>query len=170
MQNLSFSQFLGYFRAVATIFLSILYGCSGPGQWTLSSISAGDIAFDSSRLTFVSAQAHPPITFEMMKFSDRIESYISLTRFRFTANSTRVTFTIGKQSFDDLVAVNEGAMRIRLSEEFTKRLIQALQEGEEVAILVDGFDERLNPAQFTDSFSKFIGDGGFQNFIKGPLP
>ena len=71
---------------------------------------------------------------------------------------------------EDCVSVNEGAMRVRLSLEITERLIQALQDGQEVSILIDGFEEKLDPTQFASSFAKFVGKGHFfQNFFKGPL-
>ncbi len=59
-------------------------------------------------------------------------------------------------------------MRIKLDQETTQKLIQALQEGLSVGILVDGFEEKLDPKDFPSSFSKFI-EGGFQNFLQGPL-
>lgn len=149
--------------------MGIVCGCTSPHSWTLNTIATGDIAFDCSRLTHASAQAHPPIAFEMIKMGDQIEAFINLTRFRFTTQTqVKVLFTISGETFEDWVPVNEGAMRIRLLPETTQRLIQALQEGHKVVILIDGFEETLDPVQFSSSFAQFVGEGRFfDNLFKG---
>lgn len=105
----------------------------------------------------------------MMKVGDQIEAFIHLTRFRFiSSEELKILFTISGETFEDSVPVNEGAMRVHLSRETTGRLIQALQEGKEVAILVGGFEETLDPNQFSGSFAKFLGEGNvFSNLFQG---
>ena len=100
---------------------------------------------------------------------DQIEAFISLTRFRFTSKTElKILFTIEGESFESLAEVNEGAMRVRLEEKTTNLVIQALQEGREVAILIDGFKETLTPEQFADSFARFVGEGYFfRNLFEG---
>lgn len=138
----------------------ILFGCSHPSSWIVHSIAAGDQSFDVSRLRYLSSQAHPPLLFEMINFGQEIETYISLNRFHFTSGkSIKVSFTIDKEIFETMAPVYEGGMRIRLSHEITLQLIRALQEGKEIAILVDGFEELLKPAQFSSSFARFAKEG-----------
>lgn len=155
------------------IALTILWGCSmQPAIWTVDSIAAGDISYDSSRLRYIPKQAHAPLAFEMMKIGSQIDGYISLNRFRFkAAEQIKVIFNIADQSFEELIPVHEGGMRLHLSSETTERVIKALQEGHKIAILLDDFEEILDPAQFSGIFAKFIGEGHFfQNFFKGPIP
>ncbi len=149
--------------------MGIVYGCSTPHLWTLNTIATGDPAFDCSRLIYASKQAYPPMAFELVKMGDQVEGFIHLTRFRFTSQpQVKVLFTIAEESFENWVPVNEGAMRIRLIPETTQRLIQALQEGDKVAILIDGFEETLDPTQFSSSFAQFVGEGHFfQNLFTG---
>lgn len=128
-------------RALLTKLCIIFTSCSAPSSWIVDSIAAGDF----SRLRFVSVQAHPPLIFEMVKYEEHIEAFLSLNRFRFTSNPVQVQFTINGKSFTEETPVHEGAMRIKLSEAAAERVIQALQNGLEVGILVDGFEEHLTP-------------------------
>ncbi len=126
----------------------LICSCSSSSSWQINTITAGDIAYDASRIRFISSQAHPPFIFEIIEFANEPRAFISLTRFRFTENPVGVTLIIEGNSFEERAPVYEGAMRIKLSVEMTQRLVQALQDGHEVAILVDGFEERLDPSQF----------------------
>lgn len=128
-------------RALLTKLCIILTGCSTPSSWIVDSIAAGDF----SRLRFLSSQAHAPLTFEMVKYEDHVEAFLSLNRFRFTSNPIEVLFTINGKVYREETPVHEGAMRIKLSESATERVIQALQNAMEVDILVDGFEEHLTP-------------------------
>lgn len=133
----------------------ILYGCSGPSSWSVDSIATGSKSFDTSRLCYVSSEAHPPLTFEMVNFGTEIETFIHLNRFHFTERQEiPVLFSNGKETFEIRAPVYEGGMRLRLPLEATKWLIQALQEGREVAILVDGLEETLNPKEFSSFFAQ----------------
>lgn len=155
------------------LLLAVLWGCSSqPTLWTVDTIAAGDRTFDSSRLRYIPPQSHAPLTFEMMKIGDQVDAYLSLNRFRFkSSEEIKVIFTIAGTSFEDQIPVHEGRMRLRLAPETTERLIKALQEGQKIAILLDDFEEILDPAQFSGTFAKFIGEGHFfQNFFKGPIP
>jgi len=148
--------------------LAIVSGCStSQSLWTLDSIAAGD----SSRLRYRSLQAHPSLSFEMVRVGDQIEAFLSLTRFRFrSAESTTIFFTLADQSFEDRVPIHEGGMRVRLSPETTQWLIQALQDGHQIGILLEDFEETLDPSQFSRSFSQFLTKGRFfQNLFKGPV-
>lgn len=145
-----------------SLIVGISSSCSGPNSWAINTIATGDKTFDSSRLRYFSPQAHPPLAFEMIRIGNEIEAFIHLTRFRFTSSEqVKVLITIAGETFEDALPVHEGAMRVRLSSETTQRLIQALQKGHEVAILIDGFEETLDPKQFSSSFAEFVGEGHF---------
>jgi hypothetical protein len=156
-------------KLLALFQILLIGGCSSHTSWDISTIESGNKAFNSSRLRYLSTQAHPPILFEMIKIEDQIESFISLTRFKFNStDKIKIIFYVSEESFEDYVPVHEGAMRVRLTHNITEKLIQALQDGRKIAILVDGFEETLDPEQFSSSFSKFVGEGHFfQNLLKG---
>ncbi len=91
-----------------------------------------------------------------------METFLSLTRFRLPfSEPVHVLFAIDGDTFEESIPVHEGGMRLRLSPESTMRLIQALQEGRQVAIFLDDFEERLDPLQFADVFAKFNRKGIF---------
>ena len=107
----------------------------------------------------------------MIRAGDRIDAFLSLTRSHLAPEGgAAVLFLIAGQSFEEHIPVHEGGMRLRLSPEMTQTLIQALQNGDQIAIVVDDFEEVLDPRQFTGSFAKFLNGGRiFQNFFKGPI-
>lgn len=133
-------------KRLSQLLLFAFWGCSSPSSWVLSSLASGDLAFDFTRARFISLTAHPILSFEIVKGSEQSEAFISLNRFRFQTDPILVELTIGEETFSEEVPVHEGAMRLKLPPESTNRIIQALQEGREVAILVDDFVEKLTPA------------------------
>lgn len=137
---------------------AVLCSCATQESWTCDTLPG---AIDSSRLTYISKEDYPPMHFQMLKIGDQVEAFISLQRFHFTSNNVTVEFKIGEDIFEDTVAVHEGKMRIRLHPETCQRIIQALQLGQDVGILVDGFEEKLDAARFSNSFSKFLGESYF---------
>lgn len=147
--------------------LALLCGCAGqPRFWVVDSISADDPTFDFSRIRYVSKQAHAPFLFEIHKVSDRLESFLSLNRFRLKeSREIKVTFCFNGQEIFVQIPVHEGGMRLRLPEEITNVLIEALQDGHKIGILLDDFEETLDPSQFSDSFSEFKSVQG-TNFFK----
>lgn len=152
------------------ILLAILSGCSNASHWQVNSISAGDARFNSTRLRYASSQNYPPFLFEMFKFGDEIEAFLSLTKFRLSPDCSTLLVTIQGTTYEEAITPHEGLMRVRLSLDTANLLIQALQRGEQVGILIDGFEETLDPDQFSHAFSKFVGKRHlFQNFLRGPL-
>jgi hypothetical protein len=127
--------------------LLLLCGCSGAqGLWTIDSISTGEKAYDIARIRYAQDPLQP-LGFEITQVGDRTEAFLSLSRFRLEGDAT-IFFTIGGQTFEELAPVHEGGMRLRLSTETTGRLIQALQDGQKVAIVLDDFEELLDPEGF----------------------
>lgn len=152
------------------LFLILLSACSTVSHWRVDSIAAGDSSFNSSRLRYAGSEKHPTLLFEMFKLDTQIEAFLSLTQFRLSPDCSKVTLTIRGENFEEAITPHEGLMRVRLPSAVTNRLIQALQDGEKVSILIDGFEETLEPDQFSSSFAKFTEGGSFfQNILKGPL-
>lgn len=152
-------------------FCFFLAGCAvTPSAWVVDKIATGSESYDSSRLKYNSSHPHPQIAFEMIRTGDTIKAFINLTRHRLP-EQTKVIFTIDQQTFEDDVVVHEGRMHLKLSRQTTDLLIQALQEGHKIGILLDDFEEILDPGEFSSSFAEFIGGGHFfQNLLKGRIP
>ncbi|HSX10543.1 MAG TPA: hypothetical protein VLF94_02350 [Chlamydiales bacterium] len=153
------------------LLIALLVGCTKTNPWNIDSISAGDSRFNGARLRYISAQRHPSLIFEMLKVGEEVQAFLSLTRYRLSPDCKTLVLTIHGETHEEAIVPHQGLMRVRLSSDTTNKLIQALQSGEKVDILVDGFEESLEPGQFSGSFSKFVGRGHFfQNLIQGPIP
>jgi hypothetical protein len=138
--------------------------------WVVDKIATGNEFYDSSRLRYTSSQTHPQLAFEMIRTGDEIKAFINLTRYRLPEH-TKVIFKIEQETFQTDTVVHEGGMHLRLTKETTDRLIQALQDGHKIGILLDDFEEILDPDEFSSSFAEFIGGGHFfQNLLKGRIP
>lgn len=148
--------------------LLFLCSCStSSNNWQIDQISAGNPVYDSTRLRYASSA---PITLEMLRVGNDIDAFLSLTRFRIKEGKVKVHFTTPAGSFEDLALVHEGNMRVRLSQEATERLIDSLRNGEKVTILLDGFEQTLEPGKFSRSFSEFLGERSFyETLLRGAL-
>lgn len=141
---------------------------SQASHWTLDQVGGAEL----SRLRYHSQQAHPTLAFELVKFGSDVEAFLSLTRFRLKeADRVNILFTIDQETFSEEIAVHEGKMRLKIPPETSARLIQALQDGHKIGILLDDFEETLDPGEFPNSYAKFLGGGYFfEPFLKGPVP
>ena len=149
-----FAQFWSYLALIA-----ILTGCGAANSWKYEAIETGNPLFDSARLTF--ADSSSPLRFEMMRTHSGIEAFLSLTQYSFTPqNEILVTLKMGgvETPIEELLPLLKGNMRLRLPAPLLESLTQALQEGREVAILVDGFEENLTPGHFIREYEKLLGN------------
>ena len=148
-----------------------VWGCvSTQTPWIVDTLPGDPDSFGSSRLRYLSAEAHCPLTFELLKIGDQVEAFVSSVRFRFRGSLAKVILTIDGQSFEDEIPIHEGRMRLRLPPRATQRVIEALQGGKKIGIVVDDFEETLDPAHFSSLFASFIGGGQFfESLFKGPV-
>jgi hypothetical protein len=131
-------------------------------------LATGNPVYDSSRLRYTAAS---PITFEMLRVGNDIETFLTLTRFRIKErDKVKVHFTTTSGSFEDFASVHEGNMRARLSQEATEKIIASLRDGEKVVILLDGFEQTLEPTKFSQVFAEFLGERSFyETLLRGGL-
>jgi hypothetical protein len=154
-------------------FLLVLGGCSSfPDPWQLDAIATRNPRYDSSRLLYNSPLSH--LKLELLKTEKEITGYLFLQQFQFTpepadSHSTEVFFTIGETILKESIYLREGRMRLKLSAELTMRIIFALQEGKQVAIVANELKETINPGSFEKAFAKFLKGSEPLNFIKGPF-
>lgn len=108
-----------------------------------------------------------------MRLGEEIEGFILLSRQRFTPPSQNppvieAEFLIKDKSIKALLPLRSGLMRLRLPSDLTDKLIQALQEGSKIDILLDGFEQEINPTGFDELYQKFNGSADrIANYIKG---
>ena len=138
----------------------ILAGCAGTQSWRLDAIEAGDKAFNYTKLIYIDPKS-APLNFEIICQDTLVEAFLYLTKHKLTPpqehpQSIDVEFTIDDQRFCESVPLLEGRMRLRLPQELAERLILALQEGKKIDILLDGFQQRLNPECFPKLYAKLV--------------
>lgn len=149
---------------------SLLGGCISTSPWKLDGISAGDAAYDSTRLRYIDKASESQIAFEIRKAGGEIDSYISLRQFAWSPSaSVPVEFFLGEEKISASLPYLEGGMRLRIPREITDRMILALHQGLKVSILADGFEETLDPGQFAKSYNRFLGQSALFNILKGPM-
>lgn len=150
---------------------ALLTGCVSSSPWVMDGISAGDAAFNSTRLRYANPESDSHLAFEMRKVGEEIDSYLFLKQFTWTlAESVNVDFVLGDEKVTLALPYLEGGMRLRVPRDMTERMILALHQGQKVSILVDGFEESLSPDQFAKSYNRFLGQKAFfQHLWKGPI-
>ena len=162
-------------RLLSIILLFGLAGCAtGAAPWHLDSIATGDKAFDSKRLIYQDPASQSRLRVEFIRVGADVDLFLSLSQYTLTPSSLDppsilVEFKIeGEPPFQEMIALHEGKMRLRVPSPIKDRIASALQGGKKVGILVDDFEETLSPEQFAKTFEQFSGFGlGFENFLKG---
>ncbi len=70
-----------------------------------------------------------------------------------------VLFTLGENpSFEEMVPLSKGNMRLHPSEETCAKIIKALQDGLKIDIVVDDVAESIPAQGFAKSYDEFKGD------------
>lgn len=149
-------------------FLILIFcGCTAASPWVFESILTGEKTFDAARLVY--SDHDSPLRFEIVRLETGIEAFLSLTKYKFSdPENIKIEFNIHEEKIIEILPLLEGNMRIRFSSELTMRLIRALQEGKEIAILVDGFEQHLDPGYFVKQYEQLSSQSAtFRNPFKG---
>jgi hypothetical protein len=156
--------------------LALLAACASSNPWKLDLISTGNEVYDSARLVYRDPDTpSPTLLFEILRVSQEPEVFLSLTHQKFTPlksdpSCIKVFFTIDGIQTEELIPLLEGRMRLRFPAPLANRLINSLQDGKQVGILVDGFEETLDPREFQTTYDKFAKSPSFfRNLLRGPL-
>ncbi len=147
-----------------TIFplLFLLASCANQNSWKLDDIAAGNRAFDSSKLRYVATDSASPLAFEMLRVGDNVEAFVTLIQGRsFTLDNDShfitAKFLIDEMEYREEIPVREGGMKVRLSLDMAARITRGLQEGKNVSILIEGYEQVLESQRFARTFSRFLG-------------
>lgn len=137
--------------------LSLLAGC-GKGDWRYDAMATYYPEFDSKRLSHQPTNGYPPWKIEIVKMGEELETFVSLMRHRFSSSKDSVSVRLcwDGEVKDGEAFIFDGRMKIRFSDLLTEALIQALQEGKKVSILIDNMQETLGPDFFKENFAKLM--------------
>lgn len=140
-------------------FILLLSGCAlNNSAWNLDRIASHDTSYSLSKLSFNKENSNSPLGFELTQMGDQVESFLTLSRFYFPdKKSTTISFHIENESFEEEAKIHKGRMKIKLSKETTTRLIQALQNGKKIVILLDSFEQVLEQGSFKRLYEQFKG-------------
>ena len=153
------------------LILLLLASCTANSPWKLDAIATGHAAFDSARLLYLGEAGKDPLRLEFLRTQEEIACFLSLTQFSFHAPKTlQAEFRTENGSFKEFLPLLEGKMRLRLSNEATEFLIRSLKDGDEVVILVDGFEKTFRPDGFPKVYDQWLKNSLFLiNPLKGPI-
>lgn len=148
------------FRKYQYLLCLLLVSCSSTQSWRLDAIQAGDQTFNCAKLVYIDPKS-APLNFEIICQGTVVEAFLYLSKHKLTPpsdhpQSINIEFTIDDQQFCESAPLLEGRMRIRLPQEVADKLILALQEGKKIDILLDGFQQRLNPDCFPKLYAKLV--------------
>ena len=141
----------------------LLTACTQSTHWTLDSIAAGDIRYNSARLKYQNSEQLSPLRLEFLKMGDSVDLVLSLTQYAITPTqetppSVLVRFAMGDDPpFEEMVPLCVGHMRLKISHETAEKMIKALQEGNKVDILIDDITETIQSERFAEKYKKFTG-------------
>lgn len=151
--------------------LFLTLGCSQKQSWQLDSIASGNAIFDSARLIYADA-GQSPLRLEIIRLGEEEEGFISLLRYRFTSSAEtacfiEAQFVINGECRQARLPLLEGSMKLRIPPSVTEKLIEALQEGHKIDILLDGFKQEIDPTGFPDLYRQFHGSADrIENYVK----
>ena len=158
------------------LWLPLLAGCAKPTLWEFDSIAAGDKSYDSARLLYQDPESGSHLRLEFLRIGTGVDLFLNLTQYTISPSpldpsSTLVPLKIGEAPpIEERAHLLEGRMRLRFEPETASLITRALQEGKRVGILIDGFEETIEPERFGQFYEKLTGSASFfQNLIKGPM-
>src|SRR5690242_14004263 len=101
------------------------------------------------------AEGPSPLRFEIVQMETGQELFLSLLKYKFTSTpSMPIIFEVGDEKWEEVVPTLEGGMKIRFPQKLKDRVIDALQQEQEVRIMVDGFEKVLKPENFLAEYKK----------------
>ena len=147
------------------LFLSILTSCATQGSWTFDNIPSGNVSYDLTRLIYQNKEEFSPLRLELIKMGKNRDLILSFPEYRIIPTNPEgviVRFSIDDQpAFEETIPLNQGNMRLHLSQMTAEKIIKGLQEGFKIDIVVDDVKERISPDLFIKNYEKFMKKGFF---------
>lgn len=153
--------------------LLFLLSCTkGTSPWQIDSIATGDARFNTVKLIH---KEDSPLNLELVRTQENIYAFLYLNQFKFHPSSQnpaaiKVKIELENQSFEELLPLLKGKMKVKISPKMTQKIISSLKDGQKVVILIDGFEKRIDEKSFPKIYDQWMGKSLFlQNSIKGPI-
>jgi hypothetical protein len=137
-----------------------LCSCGKRDNWQVSYIQTGNRSYDSSKLTYFSADPVNGVDLEILKVEDQLRAYLhvhtqTIPSYLGNPKEAFVTLYIEGQPFFGVAARHEGGQRVLLSPELQATLLEALQERKNVTIALEGFSTLILAENFKNHLKAF---------------
>lgn len=137
---------------IRSLWLSILLACSSHSPWQLDSLASGNKEFNTKKLEFKTTHRLDGINVEFLRVGEHLIGYLSTSGRQFQSN--HALFEVGSEKIELELEVREGRMRAKLPQNLTLKMIEALQAGESVVMMVGGLEQHLSPEQFANFYNQ----------------
>lgn len=139
-----------FFKPFGYACIAISCGCaSTETYWQYHEISTGQNEFDSAKICYASRDALGGMNLEFFQSNGKITGYLnSVARCFKTEGQLSAQIQYSSASEPIFLNVHEGRMRASLSQESTEKIVQLLQDGQSITIIVDSQSQDVAPGQF----------------------
>lgn len=158
------------YRYVPLLMISAL-GCTSIEQ----SYWCCDHTENAARLVYNHPDSHLKLEFLKLP-SETMEVFVFLDQYQFTPSSfdpslTEVSFLVNEQEITESVPLRIGKMKVKLSAQTGRELINGLKNQKKIVMMTEGFKEQLIPDAFEIAYAKFSSGNNHSilHSIKGPL-
>ncbi|PIS01417.1 MAG: hypothetical protein COT84_02385 [Chlamydiae bacterium CG10_big_fil_rev_8_21_14_0_10_35_9] len=139
------------------IFLLLLItSCATKSNWHLSQIDSQEVQYRSSRFVY-----HPDkycdLELELVCYQNETKAFINLLHEALIQENNKpilLTFTIDGTSYEGATYLLKGGQRLQISEPLTDKLINSLQQGKEISIILNSSQLDIDPGNFTKIYAK----------------
>ena len=148
-------------KSLLLLAILLLAGCASKSDpWNQDAVKAETSRFDSKRLSYMPLSGHPPWRIDIVQMDGEPDVFISLIQHQFHpipgSRQIKVVLHLGEKTLEDLSPLFQGNMKLQLSPTLSKTLIQSLQEGQKVSILINEWEETISSSSFEKNFAKFM--------------
>ena len=160
---------------ILPLFLLLLFAaCTGTSPWRAHHLQTGDKAFDSSKLTYTTADTRNNIELEFLKTADVLHLYLQVysspvPAYRGDPSQALIMLSTEKEKIETVALRHEGGERVQLTDALRDKLIAWLLAGEKVTISLQGYVTTLEAADFKEKFAKMQHPPFFSNPFKLPF-
>ena len=130
--------------------LVFLCGCSTETPWELSSLPAGEKKFDCARICYKSDNSLSGISLELYYAQGIVVGYLKSTLRRFDTEKAQIQ--LGSTTEEILLDLHEGHMRAKIPDKVIEKVIQTLQDGQSVSIIIGSQTQIFRPDQFSKAY------------------
>ncbi len=146
---------------LSILFCLFLSSCTVSSPWEFDSIAVGNSSYDSNRLVYHAKDNLSEANIEFFYTDGNLSAYVASPSRRLSQGpTTPAKLTVGTETWQEELDLHEGKMRARLPDAWAVKALDALKDGQEIAIMVGTIDQTIEPEQFSGLYEK-LAKGSF---------